>query len=904
MGMFTTFTEIGSYVDKIKGFKYLDNPAEWMEAFKETIGKSTRCVENVDTGTIEYFNPNGWSSLDGWTTAGEYVSTALDGGVKSAPVIENVITDISTGGTVAGAAAVATEATGITVSLTTAGWLATGLVGLGLGVAAYEAAPEFWTDLSNAVFEPITGHHLTYEETEPFLRKKIKTLLSTDSNGNIVTYVDRDMMDRMYNFIQQHVQTDGWDFYDLGSPYMSGEWTNYSMPGTWYGSTVQQRQHTQGSTPVSISVKPNNSLTDDMIQGVIHQTQLMMEAHGYTGPEPSATGIVNNLRGLYPNVNNATFYNIAYLNNYVSPTLQYRKVQITGYRCDTDASGKITAKIIQYADYTNKYLRYLRMGVNAAQAENNDWGTRVLVYDGNGDGVNMKWNTTSALFSYEYDITEQTGVVKDDGTTYTQYDDGSLGYQPRQAGSDAYGCYYTTLEPDGVLDDYLVAAGGVQTGQLPPTTGTFEQGYTEWFHKNKTIGVPKSDGTAQVNNYIPANVPLSPTDTENILKNGVNKGAGSYQDDQTANQNGKDTPDRNTTDSINEDIETNIKEYNESQVDPDTAPEPSPTPLPDYPVNPPDDPEGDSGETPTPSSMAGVTASGMCSVYNPSKEQLKNFSAWLWSPNFLDNFLKIFQNPMDAIIGLHIMYATPITGTPANIICGYLDSGVSSKVVTQQFSEVDCGHVSIPEYYGNALDYEPYTQVHVYLPFIGIVALKPNDVIGKDLYIKYGVDAMTGTCLAILTTKKGTSEIACYTFPGNCACQIPISGGNYAQMITGLAGFVASGIGAAATGNPLMALGAGASLLNSHLDVSHGGAIGSNAGAMGIRKPYVIITRKSAYEATNYNQFYGFPANKTVQLSSCKGYTRVKHVHVEIPTATANEKKEIEIMLKQGVIIR
>ena len=163
---------------------------------------------------------------------------------------------------------------------------------------------------------------------------------------------------------------------------------------------------------------------------------------------------------------------------------------------------------------------------------------------------------------------------------------------------------------------------------------------------------------------------------------------------------------------------------------------------------------------------------------------------------------------------------------------------------------------------------------------------------------------MTGTCLAILTTKKGSSEIACYTFPGNCACQIPISGGNYAQMITGLAGFVASGVGAAATGNPLMALGAGASLLNSHLDVSHGGAIGSNAGAMGIRTPYVIITRKSAYEATNYNQFYGFPANKTVQLSSCKGYTRVKHVHIEIATATANEKKEIETLLKQGVIIR
>ena len=106
------------------------------------------------------------------------------------PSVTSIITNAATAGVVAGEAAAATEAVGTTITLTTAGWLATGLVGLGLGVASYEAAPEFWTDLSNAVFEPITGHHLTYDETEPFLRKKIKTLLSTDNNGKIVTYLN------------------------------------------------------------------------------------------------------------------------------------------------------------------------------------------------------------------------------------------------------------------------------------------------------------------------------------------------------------------------------------------------------------------------------------------------------------------------------------------------------------------------------------------------------------------------------------------------------------------------------------------------------------------------------------------------------------------------------------------
>lgn len=888
---FKTWDEIADYITESKGYKYLDSPSDWIDAFKEVVKDSRYVGENT------YYNPNGFYAIDNWISAGKNIATGLDGGVKSIPTVETIITDTVTGGTVAGAAAAATEATGITITLSAAGWLATGLVGLGLGVAAYEAAPEFWTDLSNAVFEPITGEHLTPEQTEPFLRKKIKTLLSTDNNGNIVTYADRDMLERMYNFIQTHIQEDGWDFYDRLT------WSVYTPSGSNYYKNYMEQASVGGNIDFPVIV--NNSVSDDMIQSCIHQVQLMLESGGYVGQEPSAQGIVNNLRSLYPNVNNATFCAVEYQNTYVSPTVQIRKVRVTGYVCDTNEDNEVTARLYRGGWQTYQYHRFLRMGVNQAQAENNDYATLIDVIDANGDGVPISALNTddNALFSYEYDIDTQVGIVKDDGSTYMRQNGGTLGLCPICYYQN-YICRYLTLDPHGALDNYLVAAGAEQKGTLPPTTGSFEQGYTEWFHKNKTVGTPTKDGTNKVSNYIPVNAPISDVDTEKIIKNGVNKGAGSYEDDQTTNQNGKDTPNKNTTDSINEDIDNNIKDYNESETDPFTAPEPSPVPLPDYPVNPPDEPGGDSGDTPDPTVMEGVTASGMCSVYNPTKEQLKNFSAWLWSPNFLDNFLKIFQNPMDAIIGLHIMYATPITGTPANIVCGYLDSGVSSKVVTQQFSEVDCGHVAIPEYFGNALDYEPYTQVHVYLPFIGIVSLKPNDVIGKELYIKYGVDAMTGTCLAVLTTKKGSSEIACYTFPGNCACQIPISGGNYAQMITGLAGFVASGVGAAATGNPLMALGAGASLLNSHLDVSHGGAIGSNAGAMGIRIPYVIITRKSAYEATRYNEFYGFPANKTVQLSSCKGYTRVKHVHIEIPTATANEKKEIETILKQGVIIR
>ena len=471
-------------------------------------------------------------------------------------------------------------------------------------------------------------------------------------------------------------------------------------------------------------------------------------------------------------------------------------------------------------------------------------------------------------------------------------------------------------------DDYLVTAGfksrnsGGAPDKRPNPNKTVDEQFPEMTEKqqaNPQAVTDPSTGTTVVNNitnYVSAAVPSGATNADRIINHGTDVTAdpnayidNRYQDELATGAVNTNDP----VDGFNEDVDRAIQQYNDTRTTPDYYPDPIPQnqPNPQYPTNPPADTSGDSGDTPTPSSMQGVTASGMCSVYNPTKQQLINFSSWLWSPNFLDNFLKIFQNPMDAIIGLHIMYATPITTTPANIICGYLDSGVSAKVVNQQFSYIDCGTVYVPEYYGTAIDYEPYTQIHAYLPFIGIVSLKPNDIIGKKLNIKYGVDAMTGTCLAILTSKLGDSEIACYTFAGNCATQIPVSGGSYAQMITGLAGMVAGGIGAVATANPLMAMGAAVSALNSHLDVSHSGSIGANAGAMGIRKPYLIITRKSAYDAANYGSFYGFPANVTVSLGSCKGYTRVKSVHVEnMIRATDSEIAEIETLLKQGVIIQ
>ena len=101
-----------------------------------------------------------------------------------------------------------------------------------------------------------------------------------------------------------------------------------------------------------------------------------------------------------------------------------------------------------------------------------------------------------------------------------------------------------------------------------------------------------------------------------------------------------------------------------------------------------------------------------------------------------------------------------------------------------------------------------------------------------------------------------------------------------------------------------MALGVGASALhNAKTNVQHSGSISGSSGAMGIKKPYLIIRRPQTQIADGFEVFNGVSNNKTVTLSSCTGYTRVKYLHLENILATDVELTEIEDLLKSGVLI-
>lgn len=359
-----------------------------------------------------------------------------------------------------------------------------------------------------------------------------------------------------------------------------------------------------------------------------------------------------------------------------------------------------------------------------------------------------------------------------------------------------------------------------------------------------------------------------------------------------------------------------------SQPDPypPTKTDPSPEPADPYPTP----PKG----TPTPPTPPIIplpfsSTTGLISVYHPTQQELLDFASWLWVTWHDATIDKIWNNPFDGVITLFELYCTPTDVGRKNIRSGFLDSGVSSETISR-YTSIDCGSIGVPEYYGNYFDYAPYSKCHVYLPFIGIVELNVDDVVGHGVNITYRIDEYNGSCIAMITCAKSTAvngvevdySAVIYQFSGNCAVELPIAGGSQASIKAGMLEAAAWGLGSVIsgvlTGGSLGSIGAdlaqGAasavhSVVSAKSSVQHSGSFGSSYGAMGAKIPYLIVTRPKQIQVPNYNEHYGFQAHKMVRIGDCEGYIRCREVHVISPTASDEEKALIEQLLKSGVYV-
>lgn len=589
---------------------------------------------------------------------------------------------------------------------------------------------------------------------------------------------------------------------------------------------------------------------------------------GYMAWYMANSGMLN--QTLIPNdppkeTNGSINYNGYTLNEYISMGGQIGKIALE-FKSRTDYNDKVSFIISGLGNernfeihktLTNTQISYTNLNNGVANCNSSF-----------GDSIPDK-NNPNRYYSIRYDIKTDKTTVFSGGISSlsgSKYEKIIFPSALNGALFDTYGLVITGVTS---ISDVVGISNNPESKQFDPTgvgsvstaLGALKNQYPELWDNAIHTKVPQEDGTEDERVYIPLPIPNFKNDLDEQPTTGT-----------PSQSNPSISPDTTPKDELDNTAST-------------IAP----------PSTPSDGPNTGGGNTPS-IAVPSQQASALWAIYNPSLSQLNQLGAWLWSTNFIDQILKIFNDPMQAIIGLHKVYATPNISGSGNIKVGYLDSGVPSNIVGNQYTYIDCGTVSLREYYGNILDYSPYTTVQLYLPFIGIVSLDIADVSRSSITVKYGVDVLTGACLASVSVQRDNAGGVLYQYSGNCACQYPLSSGSYMGMVTGALG----AIGSLARGN---IIGTGLSVVGMHTNIEHSGGFSGNAGAMGIKKPYLIISRPQSAMNDGFPSIQGYPSNYFTRLGDCTGFTQVAECHVENISATDKELDKIKDLLKEGVIL-
>ena len=309
----------------------------------------------------------------------------------------------------------------------------------------------------------------------------------------------------------------------------------------------------------------------------------------------------------------------------------------------------------------------------------------------------------------------------------------------------------------------------------------------------------------------------------------------------------------------------------------------------------------------------GALRTGGCKAYIMQRNDLLTMFMKLWNKEIfdIDNFQRLFEDPMEAIISLQVLPVTPSGSVTNAVYIGTFDTTVTGISVDNQYLTVDCGAIELKEFWGSALDYSPYTKVDICLPFIGIKQLNVEDVMNNTIHIKYNVDVLTGDCIAFI--KCGESVL--YKYNGNLLQTSPVSSQTNDLGLNALKGSLSAiasiAAGAAvggAAGAAMKIGGAGVSAANavssSKVTTQRVGNISGGVSLMDDFVPYLIVHRPIQSLAKTYAQNKGYTSNISATLSSLSGYTEVEYIHlIGISGATDAELNEIERLLKSGVLI-
>lgn len=328
-------------------------------------------------------------------------------------------------------------------------------------------------------------------------------------------------------------------------------------------------------------------------------------------------------------------------------------------------------------------------------------------------------------------------------------------------------------------------------------------------------------------------------------------------------------------------------------------------------------------------------------VYKMTGPQLSEFGQEMLEARLWDAIKQFFNNPLDAIVNIMLC---PVDAPSSRSKTPEVGRGALAQqwtnaypVIQTQYVSVNCGSIQFLPYWDSAFDFDPYTKISIFLPFIGYKPLKVDEVMGCGVNVTYHIDVCTGDCIAFISRIPFDDDaygpyqpqlIAQYQ--GNCGVRVPIGRLSADAAIDASLRLMAQGIGIAGDIAGSKAGGAnlsdpssvsmsqvGSQLASATMTAVNGmkqhiersGALGGNSGYMGKLRPYIIreIPRQVLTKPNkdHYWKLEGYPSNIGASLGYVvgTGLQQVEAIELDGLPAYDSEITEIESILKGGVIV-
>lgn len=314
---------------------------------------------------------------------------------------------------------------------------------------------------------------------------------------------------------------------------------------------------------------------------------------------------------------------------------------------------------------------------------------------------------------------------------------------------------------------------------------------------------------------------------------------------------------------------------------------------------------------------------GMLNTYILTEGEAETFTKKICAPDLWDQFLQLPFSPFDFLLSA---YLSPLATEFYNAEWERIQLGnFNDNNVTGGRCAIDqpefITEIKIPKIFDDFRNTIPYTQLSLYLPFVGNVQLDTARAYNSRAIIIQGfVAVQTGDIIYDISydqpeSTEATTNVITYT--GNCYMQIPVakSGSNVEKIasavisigsflaisaITGGAGSSAAGLGEAVAGTELNTgmIISGSMATTATIGAiapinSMNGAISTNLAKNLILRPHISAwAHKSADEPNNITRKYGNPCEKVYRISDLTGYVQTQGFSL---SAVAMEDEIIQV---------